>query len=157
MLDFPEFCFRQDMFFDNTLSLFVSQSFSPFLSMDGKNETGRNKIKAHYSESSKFRQSPCLAEQGFPILASFPLRRPPHPRKMGEGAVSGGARHGTLTKKGAGWGLTERMGKPWEEQEPGRHARIVPMSVQQASTHYLPPRQDPRERSYALDTRLQGR
>src|SRR6266567_2116019 len=63
MLDFPEFCVRQDMFFDNTLSLFVSQSFSPFLSMDGKNETGRNKIKAHYSESSKFRQSPCLAER----------------------------------------------------------------------------------------------
>ncbi len=80
--------------------------------MDGKNETGRNKIKAHYSESSKFRQSPCLAEQGFPILASFPLRRPPHPRKMGEGAVSGGARHGTLTKKGAGGGLAERIGKP---------------------------------------------
>src|SRR6266567_1438975 len=117
MLDFPEFCVRQDMFFDNTLSLFVSQSFSPFLSMDGKNETGRNKIKAHYSESSKFRQSPCLAEQGFPILASFPLRRPPHPRKMGEGAVSGGARHGTLTKKGAGWGLAERIGKPWEKSQ----------------------------------------
>jgi signal transduction histidine kinase len=31
------------------------------------------------------------------------------------------------------------------------------MSVQQASTHYLPPRQDPRQRSSALDTRLQGR
>ncbi len=31
------------------------------------------------------------------------------------------------------------------------------MSVQQASTHYLPPRQDPRQRSHALDTRLQGR
>jgi hypothetical protein len=31
------------------------------------------------------------------------------------------------------------------------------MSVQQASTHYLPPRQDPRQRSNALDTRLQGR
>src|SRR5258708_39605570 len=80
--------------------------------MDGKNETGRNKIKAHYSESSKFRQSPCLAEQGFPILASFPLRRPPHPRKMGECAVSGGARHSTLTKKRGGWGLAERIGKP---------------------------------------------
>ncbi len=54
LFDFREFCVRQCMFFDNTLSLFVSQSFSPFLSMDGKNETGRNKIKAHYSESSKF-------------------------------------------------------------------------------------------------------
>src|SRR6266567_1795639 len=125
MLDFPEFCVRQDMFFDNTLSLFVSQSFSPFLSMDGKNETGRNKIKAHYSESSKFRQSPCLAEQGFPILASFPLRRPPHPRKMGEGAVSGGARHGTLTKKGAGWGLAERIGKPCFPKGRCRQANTV--------------------------------
>src|SRR6266571_915853 len=70
MLDFPEFCVRQDMFFDNTLSLFVSQSFSPFLSMDGKNETGRNKIKAHYSESSKFRDTPHrLKPSGFCSVA----------------------------------------------------------------------------------------
>jgi len=31
------------------------------------------------------------------------------------------------------------------------------MSVQRVPTHYLPPRQDPGERSYALDTGLQGR
>jgi len=31
------------------------------------------------------------------------------------------------------------------------------MSFQQTSTHSLPPRQDPRERSHALDTRLHGR
>ncbi len=55
--------------------------------------------------------------QGFPMLASFPLRRPPHPRKLGECAVSGGARHGTLTKKGVGWGLAERIGKPWEKSQ----------------------------------------
>src|SRR5215472_9375006 len=35
--------------------------------------------------------------------------------------------------------------------------RTVQMSVQRAPTHYLPPRQDPGEGSYALDTRLQGR
>jgi len=48
---------------------------------------------------------------GFPVLASFPLRRPPHPRKMGENAVAGSASHGILTKKGAGWGLAESIGK----------------------------------------------
>jgi signal transduction histidine kinase len=31
------------------------------------------------------------------------------------------------------------------------------MSVQHAPTHYLPPRQDPRKRSHALDTRVPGR
>src|SRR5260370_22176132 len=54
-------------------------------------------------------------KQGFPILASFPLRGP-IPEKKGECAVSGGARHGTLTKKGAGWGRPERIGKPWPKK-----------------------------------------
>src|SRR5437764_11793643 len=43
------------------------------------------------------------------------------------------------------------------EHEPERHTRIIQMSVQDAPTHYLPPRQDPRKRSQALDTRLNGR
>src|SRR5215470_16050985 len=49
------------------------------------------------------------------------------------------------------------VNRSMETQAPGRHTRIVKMSVQQASTHYLPPRQDPRQHSHALDTRLHGR
>src|SRR5215471_11821795 len=44
-----------------------------------------------------------------------------------------------------------------EKQEPERRLRIVQMSGEPAPTHYLPPGQDPSERSHALDTRLQGR
>src|SRR5260370_14304884 len=54
----------------------------------------------------------------------------------------------TSRKKGT-WHIME-ANRSGEEQEPGRHARIGPMSVQQASTKT-------RERSYALDTRLHGR
>ena len=42
------------------------------------------------------------------------------------------------------------VNRSMEAQEPGRHTRIVQMSVQQASTKT-------RQRSHALDTRLQGR
>ena len=40
-----------------------------------------------------------------------------------------------------------------EKQEPERRLRIVQMSGEPAPTHYLPPGQDPSERSHALDTR----
>src|SRR6266851_5208019 len=54
----------------------------------------------------------------------------------------------TSRKKGT-WHIME-ANRSGEEQEPGRHARIVQMSVQQASTKT-------RKRSHALDTRLHGR
>jgi len=44
---------------------------------------------------------------------------------MGEGAVSGSARHGTLTKKGARWGLAERIGKPCFPKGRCRQANTV--------------------------------
>jgi len=47
------------------------------------------------------------------------------------------------------WHLME-VNRSMEAQEPGRHTRIVQMSVQQASTKT-------RQRSHALDTRLHGR
>src|SRR5216683_6254748 len=53
----------------------------------------------------------------------------------------------TSRKKGT-WHIME-ANRSGEEQEPGRHARIVQMSVQQASTKT-------RKRSHALDTRLHG-
>src|SRR5215472_3272124 len=40
-----------------------------------------------------------------------------------------------------------------EKQEPERRLRIVQVSGEPAPTHYLPPGQDPSERSHALDTR----
>src|SRR5215472_13665400 len=61
----------------------------------------------------------------------------------------------TRRKKGT-WHRME-VNRRDEKQEPERRLRIVQMSGEPAPTHYLPPRQDPRERSDALDTRLQGR
>src|SRR5215472_413611 len=61
----------------------------------------------------------------------------------------------TRRKKGT-WHRME-VNRRDEKQEPERRLRIVQMSGEPAPTHYLPPRQDPSERSHALDTRVQGR
>src|SRR5215472_7526671 len=61
----------------------------------------------------------------------------------------------TRRKKGT-WPRME-VNRRDEKQEPERRLRIVQMSGEPAPTHYLPPGQDPSERSHALDTRLQGR
>src|SRR5450759_5713215 len=54
----------------------------------------------------------------------------------------------TRRKKGT-WHIME-VNRSIAEQEPGRHPRIIPMSVQDAPTKT-------RKRTHALDTRLHGR
>src|SRR6266704_1213498 len=69
-------------------------------------------LPVQYATSPCSCQHPQGYSQGFPILASFPLRRPPHPRKVGEYAVSGEARHGILTKKRRGEASQRELESP---------------------------------------------